>query len=182
MTGFRLRRLRIRFRRIRTRTRIRRLRIRFRRGATKGRPHPLREVAAASNGCGLSRSNSCRRAASSKMATSWRSWAMSAAESSTVPRRCSARLPARSVVSDSWFGCRCLAWRHAITVLRIRLAWDAEYCGNLTGCQVLPTKNGGAACNTTWFGSWVATGLLVARCGPTELSPGRGPRIRRCTH
>ena len=137
-------------------------RLRFRRGATKGRPHPLREVAAcvqwlrviqvqllppwceqrspapaprgcglrpmaagypgptpaavvrpkvartrsarlrlASNGCGLSRSNSCRRAASSKMATSWRSWAMSAAESSTVPRRCSARLPACSVVSDS---------------------------------------------------------------------------------
>ena len=43
MTGFRLRRLRIRFRCIRIRTRIRIRRIRFRR---KGRPHPLREVAA----------------------------------------------------------------------------------------------------------------------------------------
>ena len=51
----------------------------------------------ASNGGG--RSNSCRRSAPS----SWRSWAMSAPESSTVPRCGSARLPARSrrVVSDS---------------------------------------------------------------------------------
>ena len=67
----------------------------------------------ASNGGG--RSNSCRRSAPS----SWRSWAMSAPESSTVPRCGSARLPARSrrVVSDSlmWLSGRMAQCYHRVT-------------------------------------------------------------------